>query len=80
MNASSGAVVGRDAELAALDAFLTSAQSEFSLLTLEGEPGIGKTTIWREALRRAKTACAMGFHWSAASRFREIERSARSRP
>ena len=47
------AVVGRDAELAAIDGFLDAARTRFALLTLEGEPGIGKTTIWLEAVRRA---------------------------
>lgn len=48
-----GGVVGRDAELAAVDSFLTTARSELAVLVLEGEPGIGKTTVWREAVRRA---------------------------
>ncbi len=46
--------IGRDAELTAADAFLSTAQNEFALLTIEGEPGIGKTTVWREVLRRAE--------------------------
>jgi DNA-binding CsgD family transcriptional regulator len=46
-------IVGRDAELGAVDAFLTTARTHFAVLTLEGEAGIGKTTIWLEALRRA---------------------------
>jgi DNA-binding CsgD family transcriptional regulator len=46
-------IVGRDAELGAVDAFLTTARTHFAVLTIEGEAGIGKTTIWLEALRRA---------------------------
>jgi MoxR-like ATPase len=46
-------IVGRDAELGAVDAFLTTGRTQFAVLTLEGEAGIGKTTIWLEALRRA---------------------------
>ena len=52
-------IVGRDAELAAVDAFLTTARTRHAMLTLEGEAGIGKTTIWLEALRRA---AARGAH------------------
>ncbi|HVC76880.1 MAG TPA: AAA family ATPase [Candidatus Micrarchaeaceae archaeon] len=47
-------IVGRDAELEAVDALLTRVESGFAVLTLEGEAGIGKTTVWLEALRRAR--------------------------
>jgi DNA-binding CsgD family transcriptional regulator len=47
-------VVGRDAELRALDTFLDSARHRFAVLTVEGEAGIGKTTVWLEGMRRAK--------------------------
>jgi DNA-binding CsgD family transcriptional regulator len=46
------AVVGRDGELAAIDGFL--ADSETTALVLEGEPGVGKTTLWLEAVARAE--------------------------
>ena len=46
--------MGREAELRAVDAFLDSIKHGFSALALEGEQGIGKTTIWREAIRRAR--------------------------
>ncbi len=36
-----------------MDAFL-QADDGFGVLTLQGEPGIGKTTIWAEGVRRAK--------------------------
>ncbi|MGH2888829.1 MAG: AAA family ATPase, partial [Solirubrobacteraceae bacterium] len=49
-------VVGRDAELARLRAFLAAARGRFSFLSLEGEPGIGKTALWREAVREARAA------------------------
>jgi DNA-binding CsgD family transcriptional regulator len=39
--------------LAALDSFLVAARAEFAVLAIEGEPGIGKTTVWREGARRA---------------------------
>ncbi len=47
-------VVGRDEELAAADRFLDMALGGPGALVLEGEPGIGKTTVWREAIRRAR--------------------------
>src|SRR5438045_600313 len=43
-------VVGREAELAAVDAFLDAGARALALL---GSPGIGKSTIWREAVERA---------------------------
>jgi hypothetical protein len=46
-------VVGREREVAALTAFLDSIPSGPRALLLEGEPGIGKTTLWREAVRHA---------------------------
>jgi len=47
-------IVGRDAELGAVDALLTTARNRFAVLTLEGAAGIGKTTVWLEALRLAR--------------------------
>src|SRR2546426_2462297 len=52
------AVVGREVELSAADDFLSAIAEGFAALALEGEPGIGKTTLWREAIRRAR---ARGF-------------------
>ena len=49
----SGGVIGRDPELAAVAAFVAGLGGEFAQLTLEGEAGIGKTTLWREALQQA---------------------------
>ena len=46
-------VVGRDLELAAADSFLAAADG-FAALAIVGEPGIGKTTLWDEAMRRAQ--------------------------
>jgi DNA-binding CsgD family transcriptional regulator len=47
-------IVGRDRELATVDAFLDTARTQFAALALEGEPGIGKTKVWLETLRRAR--------------------------
>jgi DNA-binding NarL/FixJ family response regulator len=48
-------VVGRERELAVIASFLGSIDSEPGALMIEGEPGIGKTTVWREAVRLAET-------------------------
>ncbi len=48
-----GGVIGRRTELAAVDDFL-GAGGGFGVLALQGEPGIGKTTIWAEGVRRAR--------------------------
>lgn len=46
-------MVGRESEQAAVESMLAEAREGLRLLSLEGEPGIGKTTIWREAIVRA---------------------------
>ena len=46
-------IVGRDAEIAEVQDFLAAVRGGFGALILEGEPGIGKTTVWQEARRRA---------------------------
>ena len=46
-------IVGREAELAAVGRFVERAGSSLSALVLDGEPGIGKTTIWEAALGAA---------------------------
>jgi DNA-binding CsgD family transcriptional regulator len=45
-------IVGRDEELAAIDAFLDTAERG-SALVLEGEAGIGKTTVWEAGVSAA---------------------------
>jgi predicted ATPase len=46
-------VIGRDEELASLRAFTASIGEGPAALVLDGEPGIGKTTLWREAVALA---------------------------
>ena len=46
--------VGRDAELELVDRFLERVPGGTRILVVEGEPGIGKTTVWLEAIRRAE--------------------------
>jgi DNA-binding CsgD family transcriptional regulator len=49
-------VVGRVVELAAVERFVEGAGRGLAALVLEGEPGIGKTTIWEAALDAASHA------------------------
>lgn len=50
------AVIGRDAELASIRAFVASVSKGASALVLEGEAGMGKTTLWRAGVEAAETA------------------------
>ena len=52
----STSVVGRDAELGALHDFVTGISDGASALVLEGDAGMGKTTLWRAAVAAAETA------------------------
>jgi DNA-binding CsgD family transcriptional regulator len=47
------AISGRGKELAAVEAFLDALRSGGSALVLEGEPGIGKTSVWLAGLESA---------------------------
>ncbi len=47
-------IVGREAELQAGEQFLAALETGPSTLLLEGEAGIGKTTVWAELLARAE--------------------------
>jgi DNA-binding CsgD family transcriptional regulator len=47
-------VVGRDAEPRTITRFLDSLAAQPQALVLEGEPGIGKTTLWLAALDQAR--------------------------
>jgi DNA-binding CsgD family transcriptional regulator len=48
------AIVGRDDELAVGDRFLEAIETRPASLFVEGEPGIGKTTVWTEIAARAR--------------------------
>ncbi|MEA2621413.1 MAG: hypothetical protein QOH61_323 [Chloroflexota bacterium] len=48
------AIVGRDAEVAAVDAFLGASTSGPSSLVFTGEAGMGKTTLWQAAVQGAR--------------------------
>jgi DNA-binding CsgD family transcriptional regulator len=50
----SSPLVGRDEDLARIEAFLSAARDGSATLVFEGEPGIGKTTLWRAGVERAR--------------------------
>src|SRR4051794_15828361 len=52
------AIVGRDAELATIERFVAELGKPPRALVIAGEPGIGKTTLWRAA---ADSAQAKGY-------------------
>ncbi len=56
-------VVSREPQASAIADFLSSLVAEPAALVMEGEPGIGKTTLWLDAVERAR---AHGFHVMAA--------------
>ena len=49
-------LVGRDTERARVDVFLEDAIGGSRSLVIRGEPGIGKTALWRHAVRRSRQA------------------------
>ena len=48
-------IVGREQELASLRAFIGQAEGGPTAFVLEGEAGIGKSTLWLEAVEHART-------------------------
>jgi DNA-binding CsgD family transcriptional regulator len=46
-------VIGREEELASLSAFVERIADGPAALVLEGEPGVGKTTLWRSGIEAA---------------------------
>jgi len=46
-------LVGRDQDVATVETFLSGIPDGFSLLSLEGEAGIGKTALWEKAIADA---------------------------
>jgi len=47
-------IIGREAELALLHSFIGEADREPASLVLEGEAGIGKSTLWFAGVERAR--------------------------
>jgi DNA-binding CsgD family transcriptional regulator len=64
-------IVGREDELRTIEAFLADAPTAAGALVLEGEPGIGKSTLWRRGVDLA----AEGGLRVLAARPAEAERS-----
>jgi DNA-binding CsgD family transcriptional regulator len=54
-----GPIVGRDSELATIEESLSARANGLQVLLIEGEPGIGKTTIWQAGIDRA---AELGYH------------------
>ena len=61
-----GSIVGREAELASLRAFVESISDGAAALVLEGDAGVGKTTLWTEALALAEAHGLRVLHASPA--------------
>jgi predicted ATPase len=49
-----GGIIGRDGELASVGVFLDRVPRGLAVLVIEGESGIGKTTLWRAATEMAE--------------------------
>src|SRR5438034_9688953 len=64
-------IVGRDEELASVRAFVARAERGPAALVLEGEPGIGKSTLWLAGVEHARQRGSRAL----ASRPAEAERS-----
>jgi DNA-binding CsgD family transcriptional regulator len=54
MGGDGSVVVGRDAEVARVDAFLEAIPEGVRALLIRGEPGIGKTALWEHAVERCR--------------------------
>jgi len=63
-------IVGRDVEVASVRAFVEGAAERPAALVLEGEPGVGKSTLWTAGVEHARAA---GFQ-ALVSRPAEAER------
>jgi predicted ATPase len=58
-------IVGREAELASLNAFIDETEGGAAALVLEGEAGVGKSTLWGAAVERAASEM---WGWEISSR------------
>lgn len=52
--ARSAITIGRDSEIASIDAFFASPTSELRSILVDGEIGVGKTTLWQHAVDAAQ--------------------------
>lgn len=51
-------VVGRTEELARISDFVTGPQGGTQVLVLDGDPGVGKTTLWEATAWRPPPTCS----------------------
>ncbi|HEY2370918.1 MAG TPA: AAA family ATPase [Gaiellaceae bacterium] len=51
-----GEIVGRDDEIAVFEAFLEDGDASLAALVIEGDAGIGKTTLWAAGVEQARTS------------------------
>jgi DNA replication protein DnaC len=51
-----GASLGRDAELSTVRRLLDDSENGARAVVLEGEPGLGKSTLWTAGVDEARTA------------------------
>ena len=70
LNAGVNRLIGRDSELAALDAFLGAAAEGGATLVLAGEPGVGKTALLQAAAEMATTNVVNVIHCDGVERRR----------
>ncbi len=56
-------IVGREEELAALNAFVGEVDGGLAALVLEGEAGIGKSTLWESGVQHARSQGARVISW-----------------
>lgn len=47
-------ILGRETELASLGDFVTAAREDPVALLIDGDPGVGKTTIWQAGVEEAR--------------------------
>jgi DNA-binding CsgD family transcriptional regulator len=52
-------VVGRESEIAVIGGFVADAERGSATLAIVGEPGIGKSVLWEEAVRQARQRGAL---------------------
>ena len=62
-------MLGRGRELAQVEAFVARLDQGFAALAIVGEAGIGKTTLWEEAVRTAEARAYTILSCRAAERF-----------
>ena len=48
-----GTVIGRERELAALGRAFERGESSSTVVVIEGEPGVGKSTLWQQGIELA---------------------------